>query len=223
MYSNNILAADTAPSGTNNQAFSVAANWTWGPLFLAATYDVYNFANCYGVVGPPPQNLCTTTGNRAGAGNPNQKMLQVGGVFDFKFLKVHGAYADQDNISLVGGGPGGADFVVPVAFNTAAQGFYNNQAYMVGLSVPLIGGNLFGSFQWSDAKNIINGQAQFEPDYNIWGVGYTYPFSRRTNGYVAYGQRKWDGTVASSAGVLLPEASQIVDRDYFTIGLRHLF
>jgi len=222
MYSFNIDTADTAPSGTNNTAYSLAANYTWGPLFLAATYDVYNFANCYGTVAPLT-GLCTTPGNRLGAGNPDQKMLQVGGVFDFKFLKVHAAYADQKNISLVGGGPGGADFVVPTAFNTVSRGFYNNQAYMVGLTVPLVVGSLFGSYQWSDAKNIINGLAQFEPDYNIWGVGYTYPFSRRTNGYAAYGQRRWDGEIASTTGAFLTNASQFVDRDYFVIGLRHLF
>ncbi len=41
--------------------------------------------------------------------------------------------------------------------------------------------------------------------------------------YAAYGQRAWDGTVRSTTGALLTSASQTVDRDYFTIGIRHLF
>ena len=104
--------------------------------------------------------------------------------FDFKFLKVHAAYADQNNISAVGAVWWHPTPWLPTGIQPVGIGNYNNQAYMVGLTVPLFGGSLFGSYQWSDAKNIINGLAQFEPDYNVWGVGYTYPFSRRTNMYV---------------------------------------
>jgi GBP family porin len=220
MYSTNINGADTTPSGTNTSAFDISAQWSWGPLFVAATYDVYNFANCYGAVSTT--GVCTTAGNRAGAGNPDQKMLQLGAVFDLKFMKIHGAYANQDNISLVGGA-GAANTTFPAAFNSVARGYYNNQAYMLGLTFNLLGGSLFGSYQWSDADNIINGLAQFEPDYNVWGIGYTYNFSRRTNMYAAYGQRAWDGSVRSTTGVLLTSAAQTVDRDFFTIGIRHLF
>ena len=105
-------------------------------------------------------------------------------------------------------------------------GNYNNQAYMVGLTVPLVGGSLFGSYQWSDAKNIDTTAFSFEPDYNVWGVGYTYPFSRRTNIYVAYGQRKWDGNITNVVVPVtgaLANAAQIVDQKQFMLGVRHLF
>ncbi len=34
------ITAETAPQDTNTKAYNLGANWTWGPLFLAATYDV---------------------------------------------------------------------------------------------------------------------------------------------------------------------------------------
>jgi predicted porin len=218
MYSFNVLGADTQPSGRNTTGLSLGANWTWGPLFVAATYDVINFANCYGT---SVNGVCTTSGNAVAAGNSDQKMLQLGATFDFKFLKIHGAYADQKNISVVGAQQGAT--VIPTTLIPTGIGNYNNQAFMFGLSAPLFGGSIFGSYQWSDAKNVINNLAQFEPDFNVWGVGYSYPFSRRTNMYAAYGVRSWDGSVRTATGTLLSNASQAVDRDYFTLGIRHLF
>jgi predicted porin len=224
-YSANILGGETAPSNTNTRAYNFGAQFVWGPLLLAATYDVFDFPGSTGACGV-----------LSAAGCPNQKMLQVGGVFDFKFLKLHAAYADQNNISVVGTVPNVANAGFPSGFNTAlvlGTGNYNNQAYMVGLTVPLFGGNLLGSYQWSDAKNIVSSApatqgAEFEPDFNFWGVGYTYPLSRRTNIYVGYGERSWDGriTAVSSPGlppVLLPQAAQGFDRSQFALGFRHIF
>ena len=158
-------------------------------------------------------------------------MLQVGGVFDFKFLKVHAAYADQDHISAVTVGTGGIGSLLPGGTGSGViiplgVGNYNNQAYMVGLTVPLVGGSLFGSYQWSDAKNIDTATFSFEPDYNVWAVGYTYPFSRRTNFYTAYGQRKWDGNITNVVVPVtgaLANAAQVVDFKQFMVGIRHLF
>ncbi len=208
-YSWNIDTGETAPQGTNTSAYSLGANWAWGPLFLAATYDVIAYADA-GSAGRP------------GAGNPDQKMLQLGGTFDFKFLKLHGAWADQSNISteitLSGVGNGLPSAMVPTGI-----GYYDNNAWMLGVTVPLLGGNIRASYQYSDAKNIINGLAQFEPDYSVWGIGFDYPFSRRTNVYIGYAQREWDGRVTQASGSALPQASQIFDRSQFAIGLRHLF
>ncbi|HQR21381.1 MAG TPA: porin [Burkholderiaceae bacterium] len=208
-YSGNVDLGETAPQGTNTSAYNLGANWAWGPLFLAATYDVISYAD-------------PGSAGRPGAGNPDQKMLQLGGTFDFKFLKLHGAWADQSNIStamtVTGIGNGLPTAVVPTGI-----GYYDNSAWMLGVTVPLFGGNLRGSYQYSDAKNIINGLAQFEPDYYVWGIGYDYPFSRRTNMYIGYAQREWDGRVTQSNGTALPQASQIFDRKQFAVGLRHLF
>jgi len=218
-YSFNIDLGESLPSGTNTTGVNLGANWTWGPLFLAATYDIINYANCYGAF---VNGTCTTGGNRPGAGRADQKMFQFGGTFDFKFLKIHGAYGDFSDVSTAAT-VGGASSIVSGAFIPAGIGNYNYQAYMFGISAPLFGGKLMASYQWADAKNIINGLAQFEPDYNVWGIGYSYPFSRRTNMYIAYGQRSWDGSVRSTTGALLSTVAQTVDRDQFALGIRHLF
>ena len=211
-YSGNVDGGETAPQGTNTSAFNLGANWSWGPLFLSATYDVIQYADA-------------GSAGRSGAGNPDQKMLQVGGTFDFKIVKVHAAYADQNNISTVQtlAGIGG----VTQSFVPAGIGNFNNTAYMLGVSVPLFGGSILGSYQYSDASNIINtAGAQFEPDYSVWGIGYSYPFSRRTNMYVGYAQREWDGRITATAaagGGTLSYMSQAFDRSQFAVGIRHLF
>ncbi len=216
-YSFNVNGAETAPQGSNSSAVNLGANWTWGPLFLAATYDIIDYPD------PTTATPCLGTVN----GCDDQKMLQVGGTFDFKFLKIHAAYADQDEIS-VSQTVGGATGVFPGGtFFPTGIGSYNAQAYMFGVTIPLFGGQLLGSYQYSDAKNIISPTtlAELEPDYSVWGIGYSYPFSRRTNLYVGYAQREWDGTVTS--GGLTPgqlsQASQIIDRAQFALGIRHLF
>ncbi|HQR70342.1 MAG TPA: porin [Burkholderiaceae bacterium] len=207
-YSGNVNGTETAPQQTNTSAYNLGANWTWGPLFLAATYDSINYAN--------------VAGSRPNAGNPNQNMLQLGGTFDFKFLKAHAAWASQKNISAAAiADTNGGSF--PSAFVPTGVGNWNNNAYMLGVSAPVFGGTVMASYQWSDAKNVINGLAQFEPDYNVWGIGYSYPFSRRTNMYVGYGQRSWDGSIRSTTGSLLSTASQAFDKSQFAVGIRHLF
>jgi len=210
-YSFNVDTGETAPQGSNTSAFNLGASWGAGPFYAAVTYDVIQYADA----GSP---------GRTSAGNPDQKMLQLGGTWDFKFAKLHAAYADQKAISTVislggVGNPLGGGAFVPVGV-----GNFNNQAYMIGVTIPL-GANakILGSYQDSDAKNIQNGLSSFEPDYNVWGIGFEYAFSRRTNLYVGYGQRSWDGRISDTAGVLLPQAAQIFDRDQFALGIRHVF
>ncbi len=208
-YSANIDTGETTPQGTNTSALNLGANWTWGPLFLAATYDVIAYADA-------------GTSGRPGAGNPDQKMLQLGGTFDFKVLKIHAGWADQSNISTANT-LGGVGSGVPSALVPVGIGSYDNSAWMAGVTVPLLGGNLRGSYQYSDAKNAVSGLSQYEPDYSVWGIGFDYPFSRRTNVYLGYAQREWDGSVTTSTGSALPNAAQIFDRAQFAMGLRHNF
>ncbi len=42
--------------------------------------------------------------------------------------------------------------------------------------------------------------AAFEPDYSVWGIGYSYPFSIRTSLYVGYAHREWDGSISDPGG-----------------------
>jgi predicted porin len=212
-YSFQVDQQESAPQGANTSALNLGANWRWGPLFLAATYDVISYPNA------TTATPCVGTVN----GCADQKMLQFGGFFDLKFMKIHAAYADQKNISTaitlsgVGNPLGGGTFV------STGVGNYNNQAYMLGATVPLFGGSLLASYQYSNAKNVINQLAQFEPDYSVWGIGYSYPFSRRTNMYVGYAKRDWDGSIRSTSGLTVGGAANAFNRDQFALGIRHLF
>lgn len=201
-YSFNINGAEVAPSGNNTKGMTLAGNWTWGPLFLAATYDVLSAGD----------QLTSPT-----FGNPDQKMTQLGGTFDFKIVKLHAAYAIQDNIRLLpaAGNPG--------IFNPTAGAPFDNNAWMLGVSVPLFGGSILGSYQYADADNITTATYSFEPDYSVWGVGYTYPFSRRTNMYIGYGKMEWDGNITTNGVSAGAAPSQRFDKQQFALGIRHLF
>jgi predicted porin len=201
-YSFNINGAEVAPSGNNTKGMTLAGNWTWGPLFLAATYDVLSAGDQL---------------NSATFGNPDQKMTQLGGTFDFKIVKLHAAYAIQDNIRLLpaGGNPG--------VFNPTAGAPFDNNAWMLGVTVPLFGGSILASYQYADADNITTATYSFEPDYSVWGVGYTYPFSRRTNMYIGYGKAEWDGNITQNNVSAGAAPSQRFDKQQFALGIRHLF
>jgi len=109
-YSFNIAGAETAGSGTNTKMIFTGANYTGGPLFLSATYDRVDVPNA-----------------------DAQTHLQVGGTFDAKVVKLHAAYAKEDNQRAASavGTTNGADAT----------------AYMVGVTVPVGKAiNLLGSY-----------------------------------------------------------------------------
>jgi predicted porin len=180
-YSTNVDGGEQTPSGKNTTAFFMGANWTWGPLYVVATYDVANFADS------TPQR-------------EDQKHLQIGGTFTFGPFKVHAAYADQSNISgvpLLSGGPG-AFIALPAGISN-----YDNSAYMLGATWNIGAFSVFGSWQSSDAdgKTVGTGAnaVNFEPDYSVYAIGATYAFSPRTNLYASYASRDADGTLQGNS------------------------
>lgn len=194
-YSFNINGQEVAPSGNNTKGMTLGGNWMWGPLAIAATYDVIS----------APDTAPTVD---------DQKMTQLGATWDFKFLKIHGAYAIQDNISLV-------QTAIIGAFRPTGLVAYDNNAYMLGVTVPAFGGKFLASYQYSDGDNVTTATYSFEPDYSVWGIGFEYPFSRRTNMYIGYGQAEWDGTITTTPAAADP--SNRLNRKQFALGLRHLF
>jgi GBP family porin len=195
MYSFNVDGSEAGVSGNNTTGATLAAKWAGGPFAVAATYDVIS----------APDNI----------GGDDQKMLQIGGTWDFKIVKLHVGYANQRGIRLFNAGP--ANSLKPTGLQAV-----DNDPWMVGVTIPLMGGSLLGSYQNANAKNAVGPNYSYEPDYNVWGVGYTYPFSRRTNMYIGYGQQSWDGT-ASGPGVPAGNLADRFDRKQFALGIRHLF
>jgi predicted porin len=143
------------------------------------------------------------------AGAPDQKHLQIGGTFDLKFVKLHAAYAKEDNVYFTSG----------VGLNLDAGA--DADAWMVGATVPLFGGQFLASYQDRDGDPI---QVRIgsttaplvtrERDLSVWAIAYTYPLSRRTNAYINWSSR--DGEKSANANAT-------IDRNQGTIGIRHLF
>jgi general bacterial porin, GBP family len=178
-------------SGSENASNNVdiwfsGVSFAIGPFWAGVTYDVFDIP---------------------GAGS-DQKNLQLGATFDLKFLKIHGGYAKEDDQRIFNalGITSGADA----------------DAWMLGVSIPLFGGSLFGSYQEYDGDRVTlavpvpvppAAPAFDERDMKIWAIGYTYPLSRRTNLYAAYGDNDAKETINNTA----------LDRKSYSIGIRHLF
>ncbi|MDH4114609.1 MAG: porin [Burkholderiaceae bacterium] len=194
-YSFNRSGSETSPQGSNSTAVNLAASFSTGAFYAVVTYDVLSY---------PDGGSATSN-----AGNPDQKLLQIGGTFDFKVAKLHAAWASQSDISAVRAGVS----IAPPSGVTA----YDNQAWMMGVSVPFGRSSLLASYQVANAGSVsyatATGIAYFEPDYDVWGLGYTYKFSDRTNLHAGYGRVSAKGTLDSTR----------VDRQQAAMGLRHRF
>jgi predicted porin len=194
-YSFNRNGSESAPQGSNSNAVNLAASFSTGAFYGVVTYDILGY----------PDGGSTTSN----AGNPDEKLLQLGATFDLKVVKLHAAWASQSDISAVRAGVS-----IAPASGVAA---YDNQAWMLGVSVPFGRSALLASYQVADADSVryatSTGTANFEPDYDVWGLGYTYKFSDRTNLYAGYGRVSAKGTLDSTQ----------VDRQQAAMGLRHRF
>ena len=191
-YSTRVDGTELAPSGYNSSGWISAVNWEAGPFFVSVTYDAVDGGDII-----------------TGGSRPNQKHLQVGGTFDLGPLRFHAAYADQSNIGAVPNAQVGSG-----TFVTLPAGFdYDNTAWMLGLTWKLGAFTLMGSYQASNADGRTIAGVNFEPDYNVYGVGATYNLSRRTNLYASYASRDANGTLLDNT----------FNFKQLALGMRHLF
>lgn len=193
-YSTRIDGAEVTPSGANTTAFSLGANWEYGPFFVAATYDVANQADS------TPQK-------------EDQKHLQIGGTFDLGSLRLHVGYADQSNVGAIPSLTGGSGSFIGIPAGLQ----FDNTAWLLGATYKMGAWTFMGSYQAANADSkpttVGTTVVNFEPDYNIYGVGATYNFSRRTNIYASYASRNADGTLLDNS----------FNAKQFAFGMRHLF
>ncbi len=210
-YSFNASGAEGAGSGNNNRYLFLGANFARGPFFAAITYDSIDF-NDSGLAG-----TATTPAILPNA--QDQKMLQIGATFDLKFVKLHAGYAKEDDVYFTSG---------QATSSAVPDGGADANAWMVGVTVPLLGGSLLGSYQKRDGDIVNTCLGGFVPatgacavalsprerDIDVWAIGYTYPLSRRTNLYASYSDKDGKQSVNN-----IPS----VDRKEYTIGMRHLF
>jgi predicted porin len=195
-YSTNINGSEVTPSGGNATAFASGINWSYGPFYAVVTYDVVNAPDA-----------------AAGqASRPDQKHLQIGGTWTIGPFKLAAAWADQTNVSaLAGPGGPGSFLVLPAGL------YYDNNAYMLGATWNIGAFSVFGSWQSSAADGktyqTAAGPKNFEPDYDVYGIGATYAFSPRTNLYASYASRDANGTLIGNE----------FNAKQFAVGMAHKF
>ena len=183
-YSFNASGGENA--NNNVDIWFSGVSFAMGPFWAGVTYDVFDIPGA----------------------STDQKNLQLGATFDLKFLKIHAGYAKEDDQRV---------------FNTLGiTSGADADAWMVGVSIPLFGGSLFGSYQDYDGDPVTlavpvpvppAAPTVDERDMKIWAIGYTYPLSRRTNLYAAYGDNDAEKSINNTA----------FDRKVYSIGIRHLF
>jgi predicted porin len=209
-YSFNGNGTEAAGNSNNNRIWFFGANFSRGPFFAVVTYDIFD-APDGGIAG-------SATAPRVAANASDQKNLQVGLTFDLKFLKLHGAYAKEDNVYFNSG--------LGIQPDTGADA----DAWMGGVTVPLgpAGGTLLASYQRRNGDSVgacllasttaacpAASLQNRDRDVRVWAVGYTYPFSRRTNAYISFSDL--DSELRSGA----TRAEN--GRKQYTVGMRHLF
>lgn len=187
-YSFQIAGSEAAGSGNNNPLLMLAANYTGGPLFVSLTYD----------------RVSPTSAQEATGLNSDQTHIQFGATFDLKFVKLHAAYAKEDNQFAAGatGVTNGADAT----------------AWMAGVTVPIGNAALLASYQKRDGDSLTNTLGASDADRRVWSVGATYNLSRRTNLYASYGDSAGSGSLDNTIAL-----RNTFDTKQITAGVRHQF
>jgi predicted porin len=164
---------EVAGSTSAGRQIGASLGYANGPLTVVGAYHTAN---------------SPTVGSQADAST-----AFIGGVFDFRVVKLHGAFADNRGDSATGA--------------TAIR----NRDYMLGVSAPVGAGNVMASYARRDER--LAGSA----DADFWAVGYTHNLSKRTNLYTSYSIIKNDPASTLGSGVAGSDIS------WFNVGVRHKF
>jgi len=156
----------------------------------------------------------TTTGTTFNSCNALQKesqsQWQVAGSYEFSAFRVYGMWALEEN-----------------QFNFfAVTPAKKAQVYEIGAKVKFAGGEFLAAYQGRDDD--------WNANLDVWGLGFTYPLSRRTNLYTFVSESNANDTptaqVVAGSSIVTPgyTSSQISayrerDRLQFGVGLRHTF
>jgi predicted porin len=192
-YTFNFNGAEAAGSSNNTRLIGFGANYTWGPLFVAVTHDQVKHSTASWDTG---------------------KYTQLGGTFDFKVAKLHAGYAMEDKIRLLGTANSNA---YAAAYTGPGR---DADAWFIGATVPLAGGNLLALYGDRDADPVAGEANRDGPDLTHWTIGYTYPLSRRTNLYASFANKDGDGSNKVGA---VGNTNNSFDRKVYAVGVRHLF
>jgi predicted porin len=184
-----------------------AGAWTAGARYRGNNLYLaasYESFNCPDTASGTAFNFCNATTRE------RQSQWQVGGTYAFSVFNVYGMWAVEENQFSF--------FAVTPAKRA--------QVYELGVKAKIIGGELFAAYQGRDDD--------WNANLDVWGLGFTYPLSRRTNLYTFVSDTSASDTPTAqvvSGGIIVRQgytASQTStyrerDRVQFGAGLRHNF
>lgn len=180
---NNVASAETFGTSTQNRLVTTGIRYANGPMVLAGLYTQVNPANA-------------NFGKKV-------KNWTIGGTYDLKVVKVHGAYGQ--NIDGLIATTRNSD-IAAGNFGTygsgAVIGSGRTNQWAAGLSAPLGAGKLafnVGQIKPGGDFKTVNTNTQTNT-----GIAYTYAFSKRTNVFASYSYMKnlgmVDGITANQVG-----------------------
>ncbi|MFM9929225.1 porin [Achromobacter xylosoxidans] len=180
-------------TGNNNRVLTAGVQYLNGPLNLAAAYDRFNPSN-------------DTLGGKSSS---RIQEYIVGGTYDFEVVKVAAAFSQTRDGWFLGQNMGTTpDGMQKFGTFKLEDGFRAN-SYMIGATVPLGRHAVFGSWQRATPSNDkLTGD---DATFNVYSLGYTYDFTKRTNlyAYASYADNYAFQRDASDTA--------------FAVGLRHRF
>lgn len=169
------LAPGQSAFSTNNKnrALSLGLRYDQGPLLLGASYDQI-FANSGTIAAIPKQS---------------PKAWIFGGSYDLKVIKLAAAVGQQFDGLIQGGQALSRAGISGGITNTQGDillfpGARVN-SWMVGATVPMVGGEMFGSVQQARPGGTIV-KAGASESQTIGSIGYSYDFSKRSGAYIYY-------------------------------------
>lgn len=176
--------SEVAGNANNTRVMDLAVSFGAGPFYGAITYDQIQF--------PKP-----TTGSTP----DNQKHLQIGATYDLKIVKLHAAWAKEDNQRIYN----------PVGTTNGADA----KAWMLGISAPIGNGKLMASYQDRNGSAL----GTYEADRKVWGIGYEYSLSKRTMLHAVFSDSEGKKSIAKSVGA----STDGYNWRIYTLGMTHFF
>lgn len=165
---------EAANSTSLGSQYGFSAAYEGGPLTVVAAY--HNQGQVAG-----------------GVDAGDNRSFLVGGAYDLKVAKLHGAFADNRDENAAGASTG------------------RSRDYMLGVSAPVGPVTLMASFIRHNDRRAANADA------DMWALGATYALSKRTNFYTSYSTIRNEAAGATGSGVAGADISWI------NVGIRHRF
>lgn len=160
------------PSMNNPRAVTLGATYASGPWLVSASYD--QVMGNVSIAGGAPPSI--------------PRAWVVGGLYDFKVVKLSAAYGQGSGGAFFGQVPGTSGvggtgkFTVTGGSDVLFEQNFRNRAYLLGATMPVGGsGALFGSWQVMQPVGEFSGEVT--ANQQIFSLGYSHSLSARTDLY----------------------------------------